>query len=716
MTNLSAEAAIQRFKENEERVDKFVNETGEYQTNKSPSQGVQTLPSFMAEMISRHLTYNVKGDWTTATIYAVQDLVFSSGVTYVCLLAHTSGTFATDLAAGKWAIYQGATKAELAAADGAEMVGHSYSEAPAYLKTLSDIANGDEVSVHRWMTQAEINDGLSGTPVGDHSAAFQDAFSSYSKLTLQRGKYRITSAVSMNLDDADINFGSSIIVADFAGSGFVFNFGASSDTPVRTGLRVKGGRFVQANPAGVQNTNFIRIAGTQDFEICGQILNNVANGGITVEAGCELGDIHHITINGKNGYSTVRGIWLQGSTASDYASQLIDTDSITRNAIAIPTYATKDVRIHHNRIKVPAYGIYLMNTRDCSVEDNFIDISGVGATRCISLNNYSPGARVSRNTLVSDRSSTGVLITQASDSVIIDENRFKGSFGGNRDIYVAYRAEALITNNRFDTDSTQNIQIDMGGFAVIKNNRFTKGARTADYRCVYMTPIDGVQAGGTVGSTATVLPGVVFKDNEVRRRCIGVFADCSSFAASNGNLPAFDMINVKNNVFFEMNLAATPSEYPLLLTTGTSSNITRFSYSGNEVFPNTAAHRNVPNANGSAYYAEKTEAYLGAFLVNVAVSGGAITVTKLAGANYGLSASRSGANLVLSPRTIEGAASASVAPVFQICDEGGTIYRYSLIKSGTNYVLSIYDAANAQISFATASASFKILVGAMPNT
>lgn len=44
---------------------------------------------------------NPRGTWLTATSYAVKDVVSNSG-TYICATAHTSGTFATDLAAGKW--------------------------------------------------------------------------------------------------------------------------------------------------------------------------------------------------------------------------------------------------------------------------------------------------------------------------------------------------------------------------------------------------------------------------------------------------------------------------------------------------------------------------------------------------------------------------------------------------------------------------------------
>lgn len=52
-----------------------------------------------------------KGAWVTATAYAVKDLVTSSGAVYICVTAHTSGTFATDLAAGKWMVLVAAQSA-----------------------------------------------------------------------------------------------------------------------------------------------------------------------------------------------------------------------------------------------------------------------------------------------------------------------------------------------------------------------------------------------------------------------------------------------------------------------------------------------------------------------------------------------------------------------------------------------------------------------------
>ncbi|MBT8448490.1 MAG: hypothetical protein KJO69_02315 [Gammaproteobacteria bacterium] len=43
--------------------------------------------------------------WTTATDYAVGTLVYETNSTWICKVEHTSGVFATDLAAGKWEIF-----------------------------------------------------------------------------------------------------------------------------------------------------------------------------------------------------------------------------------------------------------------------------------------------------------------------------------------------------------------------------------------------------------------------------------------------------------------------------------------------------------------------------------------------------------------------------------------------------------------------------------
>jgi microcystin-dependent protein len=43
-----------------------------------------------------------QGAWLTATDYGLNDVIGNGGSSYICVEAHTSDTFATDLAAGKW--------------------------------------------------------------------------------------------------------------------------------------------------------------------------------------------------------------------------------------------------------------------------------------------------------------------------------------------------------------------------------------------------------------------------------------------------------------------------------------------------------------------------------------------------------------------------------------------------------------------------------------
>jgi len=47
-------------------------------------------------------SWSPEGAWVTATAYVVGDVVSENGGSYVAAEAHTSGTFATDLAADKW--------------------------------------------------------------------------------------------------------------------------------------------------------------------------------------------------------------------------------------------------------------------------------------------------------------------------------------------------------------------------------------------------------------------------------------------------------------------------------------------------------------------------------------------------------------------------------------------------------------------------------------
>lgn len=104
---LTAAESIARFQANEVRIDTFVNDEGYYTT--TGGDRVETLPSLVIRKdaeISERYNVEAKGTWLTATAYVVNDAVTQGGSVYLCVVTHTSGTFSTDLAAGKWVIYQ----------------------------------------------------------------------------------------------------------------------------------------------------------------------------------------------------------------------------------------------------------------------------------------------------------------------------------------------------------------------------------------------------------------------------------------------------------------------------------------------------------------------------------------------------------------------------------------------------------------------------------
>jgi hypothetical protein len=69
-------------------------------TNQLPTLSNGSLNSGYWEVFTEG--FRTKGTWTVSTEYFINDIVIRGGTTYVCLLKHTAGTFATDLAASRW--------------------------------------------------------------------------------------------------------------------------------------------------------------------------------------------------------------------------------------------------------------------------------------------------------------------------------------------------------------------------------------------------------------------------------------------------------------------------------------------------------------------------------------------------------------------------------------------------------------------------------------
>lgn len=97
--------AVARFQANEDRFNTFLNTNGTYLD--SFGNPVETLPSLANTIVGMTLTVVFLGNWATSTVYNRNQVVkFSDNKNYICKLAHTSGTFAIDLAANKWQLYE----------------------------------------------------------------------------------------------------------------------------------------------------------------------------------------------------------------------------------------------------------------------------------------------------------------------------------------------------------------------------------------------------------------------------------------------------------------------------------------------------------------------------------------------------------------------------------------------------------------------------------
>lgn len=74
-------------------------------TNQVPAAQDGTLNSTYWQLFNTGL--RAMGDWSTATVYFINDIVTRGGSTYIATANHASGTFATDLTANKWAKFSG---------------------------------------------------------------------------------------------------------------------------------------------------------------------------------------------------------------------------------------------------------------------------------------------------------------------------------------------------------------------------------------------------------------------------------------------------------------------------------------------------------------------------------------------------------------------------------------------------------------------------------
>lgn len=243
--------------------------------------------------------------WATASVYAVDDLVIQSSKIYIALIAHTSGVFATDLAANKWAeVSQGVTShldltnigtnthAQIDTHIGSTSNPHSVTKSQVGLGSVLDVdttttANISDSTDKRFVTDANLTLlGLtSGTNTGDNSPN-----SLYSGLATSK-QDTLVSGTNIKTVNSNSLLGSGdlvITVPDLTGP--ITSLAGVTSVASQTGT---GSTFVMQNTPTLTTPNIGAATGTS-LTLAGNIsaynydnLNMLINGNIENPLGAE---------------------------------------------------------------------------------------------------------------------------------------------------------------------------------------------------------------------------------------------------------------------------------------------------------------------------------------------------------------------------------------------------------------------------------------------
>lgn len=279
-----------------------------------------------------------RGPWSTATVYGLKNLVTQSGNTYICVLPHTSGVFATDLAAGRWLLFSLGTAlgagavsfvptGSISATDVQAAIVESDTENRALsaaalsaataldssLRSVADNAKGtgqagfnpalayaDQTAGaairHGALALSQFT-GADPTGVADSTAAINAALSAATTLRtrlLVDGRYRHTAQITVPAKAAIVGCGwtsdksaagrsQSCFIKDFNGVGFLFpGDDASTDGVQYDSTAAKTGDIIQVTGSRVRLLNGASTNGGND----GVRIGKTEAGASSINANC----------------------------------------------------------------------------------------------------------------------------------------------------------------------------------------------------------------------------------------------------------------------------------------------------------------------------------------------------------------------------------------------------------------------------------------------
>lgn len=210
-----------------------------------------------------------EGEWTTSTSYVVNDLVRQDGNVYICLEAHTSGTFSTDLAASKWELF--ASKGSAGTGTGDLLSTNNLSDltdADAALSNLGGLTKGIEI-----FKDSTSGDVLTTLGVEAQSTATWETGTGTTESVVSPAKVKAAiDAVAPELtqvqaeDDTDTTFG--LVSGQRLGQSIESNLNVTGSAPMyacRAWVNFNGTGTVSIRDSG--NVSSITDNGTGDYTV-----------------------------------------------------------------------------------------------------------------------------------------------------------------------------------------------------------------------------------------------------------------------------------------------------------------------------------------------------------------------------------------------------------------------------------------------------------------
>lgn len=352
------------------------------------------------------------------------------------------------------------------AGKGAALVGFYDSIAPAYLKTISDIANGLPVSFFRFIPKSKISGIRARTNSDDLSANFADALASgCAEINFEPGLYNVSSAIAMSVANqrmkgagwnrCEIRIVSTTASAITLASG-VGGYGLSGFKISRTGTP-------GANALGVEFLGTTDDSLLEDLWIEGHYTN--------LKIGtCDTGKIRHLRLNKALAYGVYQ------TNSASYGPSQWDVDDVLMDRNTVDGWRVQSTDGPAGLILGPmrnvksfangGRGIHLIGSSttpiyDVRINDAFLGSDGLGSIR---LDTYGGKHRISGFFERNGRDATGpTLATAATNTAPGIEMS-------------ANNVDLVVYGSTIDDNAYDGIQHDGGILTVVASHIYNNGA------------------------------------------------------------------------------------------------------------------------------------------------------------------------------------------------------------------------------------------------